>query len=106
MAKKSPTKKAAPKVVVQRAAPKPKSEGRYHLKVRFNDNNYEGKTDDPTLFMRLIAPQVLKTKIFLKVSNGERSYEQVLGLWDGKRIFGNSIAGVIFDKQVRLRLGE
>lgn len=123
--KKVATKKAVKKAVKKAAGKKitikkndaPKVEpqiglgekGAIHMRVLFNDQEFEGNTDDIAATVRSMAPARINTKTIMQfslagVENG-KVVEKVLMVMNARRIFSNDMSAMILAKGVTLALG-
>lgn len=116
--KKTGVKKkvAVKKVVVVRNAPiisEPAvilgKKGIFHMFVSFNDQEFEGNTDDIQAAVLALSPQRINTKTIMRFSlnsakNG-KIIEKVMMVHFARRIFNNDMAAFILAKGVMLGLG-
>lgn len=121
--KKAPTKKkvVAKKAVVKKTVIKrntaPKLEkvvglgkaGAIHMRVMFNDQDFEGNTDDIQAAVLSMAPARINTKTIMQFSLNSvkdgKVVEKVLMVQNARRIFSNDMAAFILAKGVMLALG-
>jgi hypothetical protein len=89
---------AKKEVKTKAVKPKPKkevktTETKYHVVINLNDQVFELDTNDVASAIMSVAPQFLKTKLIINVTNDEgRHAERVLYLQRGKLLFTNRYA--------------
>ena len=85
---------------------KPAKKDSYNLVVTLNDKDHKIKTSDIAGALRELDPQVFKTKVVITASKkfGKKTAtrEFVFTIPHAKRIFRNELAGVLFEKNLRL----
>ena len=68
-------------------------QAKYHVVINLNDQVFEIDTNDVQEAIMSVAPQFLKTKLIINVTNDEgRHAERVLYLQRGKLLFTNRYA--------------
>lgn len=78
--------------------------GAFHMEVTFNDATHETDTDDIAGAMLSLKPQMLKTKVIIRVTFKKKTAEFVLFNIKAKRIFTLPLAAQGFEKSVKTAL--
>lgn len=88
-------KEVKPKTVKKTATKKEEKteQKKYHVVVKLNDQVFEMDTDNVQEAIQSVAPEFLKTKLIINVTNDDgRQAERVLYLQKGKVLFTNRYA--------------
>lgn len=84
-------------------------DGAIHMRVTFNDQEFEGNTDDIQAAVLSLRPARINTKTIMQFSlNGVKDgkvVEKVLMVQNARRIFSNDMSAFILAKGVMLALG-
>lgn len=109
--KKAPAKKPAAKNTVVKRAPalaKHEKAGRFHYSVTMHGMTVNGRTDSIAELVRSVAPVRLNTNLVLtfQLDGQEKVAEFVMNIPNARRLFVNTMAAALFEKRVRLALGD
>lgn len=84
--------------------------GKYHVSISVNDSTSEVDTDNIKEYILSLGLRYIKTKTIIRVSVGKgkakKTVEKVLMTAFAKRLFGNDMTALVFEKNIKLALGE